>query len=242
MSEFKERLGKLPPKTLLLALETLPGHLVNTVQGERLHQLLTDFDFIEAKLDAVGVQALIEDYDLARVSDVLLSEGQTGTLKLIQGAIRKSAHVLERDKTQLVEHLLGRLLDFEMPQIQELLEQGKQSKDSVWLRPLRANLERAEKDVCEPSSVILTRYMQWISHQTANERFPLHDDKTLKIWDTETGTEVRTLTDHTDVVEAVAIAPDGKTVISASWHNTLKIWDTETVAPKLEPSPVILTW
>jgi WD40 repeat protein len=36
-------------------------------------------------------------------------------------------------------------------------------------------------------------------------------DKTLKIWDTETGTEVRTLTGHTNSVNAVAIAPDGKT-------------------------------
>jgi WD40 repeat protein len=53
-------------------------------------------------------------------------------------------------------------------------------------------------------------------------------DKTLKIWDTETGTEVRTLTGHTDSVNAVAIAPDGKTAISASGDKTLKIWDTET--------------
>ena len=105
MSEFKERLGKMSPKKRLYALETLPGHLVESVQGERLHQLLTDFDFIEAKLDAIGVQALIEDFDLARISDVLLSEGQTESLGLIQGTIRKSAHVLERDKTQLAGHL-----------------------------------------------------------------------------------------------------------------------------------------
>ena len=142
MSKFKERLGKLSPKKRLYALETLPEHLAESVQGERLHQLLTDFDFIEAKLDAIGVQALIEDYDLARVSDVWLSKGQSETLRLIQGAIRKSAHVLERDKTQLAGHLLGRLMDFEMPEIQGMLEQAKQWKDSLWLRPLRGNLER----------------------------------------------------------------------------------------------------
>jgi WD40 repeat protein len=50
-------------------------------------------------------------------------------------------------------------------------------------------------------------------------------DKTLKIWDTETGTEVRTLTGHTDSVHAVDLAPDGNTAISASRDNTLKIWD-----------------
>ncbi|MEG4530673.1 WD40 repeat domain-containing protein, partial [Microcoleus sp. D2_18a_D3] len=186
MGKFKERLKKLSPKKRLYALETLPGHLVESVQGERLHQLLTDFDFIEAKLEAVGVQALIEDYDLARVSDVLLSEGQAETLKLIQGAIRKSAHILEEDKTQLAGHLLGRLLDFEMPEIQGVLEQARQSKNSLWLRPLRANLERANEGA------------------------------------------LRTLAGHTNYVTGVAIAPDGKTAISASRDKTLKIWDTET--------------
>ena len=183
MSKFKQKLGKLSPKKRLYALETLPGHLAESVQGERLHQLLTDFDFIEAKLEALGVQALIEDYDLAIISDVLLSGDQSETLKLIQGAIRKSAPILERDKTQLAGQLLGRLLDFEMPEIQGMLEQAKQWKDSLWLRPLRANLERPGEGC------------------------------------------LRTLTGHTESVWAVAIAPDGKTAISASKDNTLKIWD-----------------
>ena len=105
----------------------------------RYYRWVTDFGVIEAKLELLGVQPLIEDFDLARNSDVLLAQDQRQTLKLIQGAIRKSAHVLDKDKTQLAGQLLGRLLDFEMPQIQAMLEQGRQSKDSVWLRPVKAN-------------------------------------------------------------------------------------------------------
>ena len=228
MGNFKERLGKMSPKKRLYALETLPGHLAQSVQGERLHQLLTDFDFIEAKLDAVGVQALIEDYDLARVSDVLLSEGQTETLRLIQGAIRKSAHILEKDKTQLAGHLWGRLVDFEMPQIQVLAEQAKQSRNSPCLWPLRANLERPGEGCLRT----LTGHTSGVNAiAIAPDGFiaiSASSDETLKIWDTETGTEVRTLTGHTSYVTAVAIAPDGKTAISASGDKTLKIWDTET--------------
>ncbi|MEG4867161.1 MULTISPECIES: WD40 repeat domain-containing protein [unclassified Microcoleus] len=52
-------------------------------------------------------------------------------------------------------------------------------------------------------------------------------DKTLKIWDTETGRELKTLTGHR-AVTAVAIAPDGLTAISASEDRTLKIWDLLT--------------
>src|SRR5919199_4955429 len=110
MSKFKERLGKQSPKKRLYTLQTLPGHLAQSVQGERLHQLLTDFDFIEAKLDALGVQALIEDYDLAIGSNLLRGQDQSRDVQFIQYALRKSAPILERDKTQLAGQLLGRLL------------------------------------------------------------------------------------------------------------------------------------
>ncbi|MBD0310245.1 MAG: hypothetical protein ICV80_19685, partial [Microcoleus sp. T1-bin1] len=109
----------------------------------RYYGWVTDFGFIEAKLKLLGVQPLIEDYDLGRNADVLLSQGQTETLRLVQGGIRKSAHVLEKDKTQLAGHLWGRLVDFEMPQIQAIVEQAKQSRNSPCLWPLRANLERS---------------------------------------------------------------------------------------------------
>jgi APAF-1 helical domain len=133
MSKFKQRLGKLSPKKRLYALETLPGHLAQSVQGERLHQLLTDFDFIEAKLDAIGVQALIEDYNLASNFEMLLSPKQTEILNLIQAAIRKSAHILDREKTQFIEQLWSRFLDFKIPEIQVIVEQVKQSRNSPCL-------------------------------------------------------------------------------------------------------------
>ncbi|MEG4286115.1 hypothetical protein QUB68_23575, partial [Microcoleus sp. A006_D1] len=125
-----------------LLLKYQPKRFAKRGKVDRYCAWLTDFGFIEMKLDFLGVQALIDDYNLARISDVLLSEEQSQTLRLIQGAIRKSAHLLEKDKTQLVGQLLGRFLDFEMPQIQAMLAQAKESKDSPWLRPVKANLER----------------------------------------------------------------------------------------------------
>jgi len=53
-------------------------------------------------------------------------------------------------------------------------------------------------------------------------------DRTLKVWDLETGLEVRTLFGHSDPVGGVAVSADGGRAVSASWDQTLKVWDLET--------------
>jgi len=53
-------------------------------------------------------------------------------------------------------------------------------------------------------------------------------DKTLKLWDLNTGRELRTFTGHLGPVLCVAIAPDGRTALSGSQDKTLKLWDLNT--------------
>jgi WD40 repeat protein len=53
-------------------------------------------------------------------------------------------------------------------------------------------------------------------------------DKTLKIWDLNTGQVLRTLTGHTDWVTRVAVTPNGRLAVSASRDGTLKVWDLST--------------
>ncbi|BAY27999.1 WD-40 repeat-containing protein [Calothrix sp. NIES-2100] len=54
------------------------------------------------------------------------------------------------------------------------------------------------------------------------------DDKTIKIWNVETGQEIRTLNGHSQRVNSVAISPDGKTLVSGSADATIKIWNVAT--------------
>ena len=53
-------------------------------------------------------------------------------------------------------------------------------------------------------------------------------DKTLRLWDLESGELLRTLEDHTDHVQAVAVTPDGARAVSGSMDKTLKLWDLES--------------
>jgi WD40 repeat protein len=53
-------------------------------------------------------------------------------------------------------------------------------------------------------------------------------DRTLKLWDLESGQLLLTLAGHDYAVGAVTVTPDGRYAISASRDHTLKLWDLAT--------------
>ncbi len=50
------------------------------------------------------------------------------------------------------------------------------------------------------------------------------DDKTIKLWDLQTGLEIATFSGHESYVQPVTFSPDGKTLVSGGYDKTLKVW------------------
>jgi WD40 repeat protein len=202
----------------------LPYHLMRAGRTNDLRQLLLDFEWLQAKLEATDAIAVLADYDyIADDKDLIL----------VQGAIRLCAHVVAIDKTQLAGQLLGRLLVEESAGINALRQQAERWQGGPWLRPLTPLLT-------SPGGALLftlaghTGRVRAVAITSDGRRaISASDDQTVKIWDLKRGAEERTMTGHADWVRAVAVTPNGLLAISASDDHTLKVWNLETGAAEL---------
>ncbi|OBQ32840.1 MAG: hypothetical protein AN485_20395, partial [Anabaena sp. MDT14b] len=205
----------------------------NNQEYEKLCKLLANYYFIEAKINhpLFGVQALIEDYDLLDTSEIKNNSKYAETvkaLKLIQGALFRTAHIIFQDPKQLKGQLSARLTYFDLPEIKNLLAQIATDKN-IGLYSLMGSL-------IPPGGSGLIRTLKGHSSSvyaiavTPDGKTVISGsaDDTIKIWDLGTGTEKFTLEGHSNSVNAIAVTPDGKTVISGSRDNTIKIWDLGT--------------
>ena len=52
-------------------------------------------------------------------------------------------------------------------------------------------------------------------------------DDTVKLWDAETGQEIKTFNGHAKAVESVHFSPDSRLIASSSDDMTIKIWDID---------------
>ena len=199
----------------------LTWHLVRAKRAADVERILWDPGWLQAKLAHTDVNALLSDFDR-------MNPNTDGSL--IEETIRLSSHILAKDPHQFPSQLVGRLLPHSgRPLMEQFIDSLTHAAARPWLRPLRPALD--------PPGTGLLRTLA--GHSKVNgvalsvdgrRAVSASDDQTLKVWDVETGAELRTLAGHSDAVNGVALSADGQRAASASWDATLKVWDLETGA------------
>ena len=55
----------------------------------------------------------------------------------------------------------------------------------------------------------------------------------IQLWDVDTGTDLGTLSGHTEWIETLVFSHDGKTLASGSWDGTVLLWDWDKISAKI---------
>jgi WD40 repeat protein len=193
------------------SLSELPYHLVHAGAATDARALLLDFEWLQAKLQALGPSAVLADYTLFRDDE---------TLDVVEAAIRRSAPTLAKESSHLAGQLLGRLLSYSGSEIRALLQQAAGWSDRSWLRPITASLARPDTPRTESFiGVSVIALSPDLRHAIT-----CSDEGPIKIWDVEGQKEARTVGNYTAVTCVAAAAPDGRRVITSSADDTLRVW------------------
>jgi len=214
---------------------------------EDIRHLLLDFPWLQAKLEATDVKALLLDFESVEGGEI----GTRDSLRLVKSAIRMSATILGKDKTQLISQLWGRLLSFIFPAAVERSEYrffwenipllGKylpnysqtpvEKRGQLLLSPLfkgkQRKSERSRESTGEFAAATVPEIEQFLTQAKNYEAKPWFRPLNPSFTPAG-GMLLLTLTGHNLWVEAVAITPDGKQAVSASQDTTLKLWDLAT--------------
>jgi WD40 repeat protein len=193
----------------------LAWHLAKAGRKDDLERIVWDLEWLQAKLEATDVNALIADFEHLKPAP---------EADLMAGALRLSAHVLARDKSQLWSQLAGRLGPNQLP-----LWRWQESQPSrIVLAPLTPTLALPGQALVRTLTGHTSGVTAVAVYAEGRRAISGSKDRTLKIWDLGAGIELRSLSGHDGGVASVRAFAEGRRAISASDDGTLKIWDLAT--------------
>jgi WD40 repeat protein len=190
-------------------------------------QLAADMGFMEAKCRELGAHEA--EADVARVAERCRASGDPVVCRRYEdlaGALARESHWLRAAPEATAALVWNRL------------RRSEWSADD-----LDANLR-------VPAAVAFLRVRHWTARESpavvrdlVGHAGPVEacavtpdgrrvvsasSDRTLKIWDLESGRVLATLEGHHREVTGCAVTPDGRCMVSASEDGTLKVWDLES--------------
>jgi len=170
---------------------------------------------------------------LSAPGEVTARGERAAALTVYRRALARELHVLRRDP-ELVWQQLHNRLQWEGRSVEERLASERERRSGPGVTPWI----RALTPLGESQTLIRTlaghQSVVWACRVSSCGSFVVSAsfDKTLKVWDAESGADKATLRGHSGEVLACAIAPDDSFIVSASADRTLKMWEVATFAER----------
>ena len=197
-------------------------HLVEAGRANELRDLLLDPVWLQRKLEATDVGALLGDFTHLPADEPVHE---------VAAALRLSAHIIGGDPSQLPGQLVGRLGDSAAPEIRRLLDRIATTTIAPYLRPVRATLTPPGAG----QLITLLGHTGPVSGiaMTADGRRALSGgvDGTLRLWDLIEGRALATITTGGRPVVGVAMSADATRAVSVAADATVTAWDLVSATP-----------
>ena len=190
--------------------------------------LLSSFEYLIARMEALGpdgARGIVEDLNRVEAAGCRARDFEPWARFL-----RERAHLMARGgATTLLQVAVAEADASPVTQAAEAWLAG-----GHWRKPWLRRVGRPKEVVRTACLRTLEGHSDHVRavalHADGRRAVSASDDKTLKVWDLESGACLRTLEGHSDQVWAVALHPDGRRAVSASADKTLKVWDLENGA------------
>jgi WD40 repeat protein len=198
------------------AYEHGAGHMAAAGQRDKLSALLEDPSWMLDKLRLTGPQSLISDYRA-------FAAGRAH--ELIGDVLDLSGRILASDPGQLLAQMLARLAPEDAEGLATFLTTALACLPGAALVPSRptftapgAEVRRFEGHRGSVSGLAVLDAQRFVS---------CSHDKTLRLWDVESGGELRRFEGHEGPLLSL-IPLDRRRVLSGSADKTIRLWDVET--------------
>lgn len=215
----------------LRTLSELPYQQSYGQLADEFVQTLTNFDFMQNKLDGLGVGELSNDYNY--VERLSLESDKLRGLLLIQSAINMSNHILTEHTSSLAHQLVGRLMGYRNSNttILEFTNQVSQQpknlfplhldKDYITHKQANSDLEHTLKGHDKAiDSVEITPDDQYIISISYYD--------SIRIWDLHTGSLINSIDENTISEDVEVVTPNGRYSVSSSGKSVVQIRDLHT--------------
>ena len=211
--------GAADERTRRYVYRSLPHHLVEAGEREKLDALLLNPSWLLAKLDATrNPPGLFLDYQQYGAGE---AQGLIGrTLRLISGIIGRDGH-------QLLVQLADRLARIETAGVPNFVAKARALISGPAIVPRRPSLAPPSAETARIEGQ--TSWVAALCLLSDGRLASGADDNTIRLWDVATGTETARFEGHTSAVAALCLLPDGR-LASGSRDNTIRLWDVTTGA------------
>lgn len=232
------------------ALRALPEHLARAHEADRLFSLLTSIAFLDAKVGAVSIPALLSDLTTA-VGVAGMAQHARETLNVLAQGIQSDLHFLSRNPQCLFQCLWNSCWWYDSGEAQHhyesataqeralsprrsrlglhrLLERWRAQKEAkngfLWLRSIRAPFRRMGSTY---SSVIrpeegMANYVEF----SPDGKWILSLGRgNVRLWHVDTGEELRDLQTYDPPTTAFAYGPDGRHIALGMEDGTVRVYD-----------------